>query len=141
MVDYQLIRYSSPVLDLHYNLLISTDKAFRAKDYKRILDLYHSTLTKTIERLGSDPQGLFSYDDFQQELKRCGNFGLLISAIMVPMCLTDPKNVTDLDEYSEQASKGESTSIMINTTDDSQFRERIVDLIDDFLKYDYYTKY
>lgn len=131
------------MLDLHYNLFISTDRALREQDYNNILDLYYTTLSKTIKKLGSNPQKIFSYDDFQQELKRFGNFGMLLSCIMVRMCLTDPKDILNLDEYSDLVAKGGPRGSVIkasNSDSESKFKERLVDLLEDFVKYDYYTK-
>lgn len=108
------------------------------------MDLYYSTLSKTIEKLGSNPEKLFSYDDFQNELKKYGNFAYLMSPILVRMCLTDPEDVINLDEYSEKSAKGENAVNLVTNNlkadVEARYKERMVDLINDLVRYGYYRK-
>jgi len=143
LVDWQLTRYSSPVLDLHYNLFSSTDKQFRDEHYDSLMELYYSTLSKTVEKLGSNPEKLFSYDDFQNELKQFGNFAYLVAPIMTQMNLVDSADVVNLDEYSEKTAKGENTGNFVHELKadvEARFKERIVDVLNDLDRLNYYRK-
>ncbi|XP_021936590.1 uncharacterized protein LOC110838079 [Zootermopsis nevadensis] len=69
LLDFQLSRYSSPVLDLSYFIASCTDHALRCEHYDLLLARYYDSLARFIRLLGSDPQKLFPQDVFQNNIK------------------------------------------------------------------------
>lgn len=69
-VDWQVIRFVSPVTDLLYAIFIGSDKDFRRKEHQRLIKFYYDTLSTQIRRLGSDPNNVYPYSVFQEHLKR-----------------------------------------------------------------------
>lgn len=83
------MRYCSPVCDLVYYIFCCTTKELRDKHYEDFLNVYHSTLTEFLKRLGSDPEKLFPREAFDDHLKRFGRFGLTMAAMVLPIFVSE----------------------------------------------------
>ena len=70
MLDFQLARCASPVIDLSFLIYACTLKSFRDQYFDEILKTYHSELSNAIRLLGSDPEKLYPWDLFMKEVKR-----------------------------------------------------------------------
>lgn len=92
-----------------------------------------------IRKLGSDPDQLFSYGNFQSELKKFGKFAFIWAPIIIQNMLSDPKDIVDLDELSDEKPM---LDIVKGYDIDSQaeYNNRINDLLTDLIAYDYYWK-
>lgn len=119
----------------------STDRDFRQKEYQNVMDHYYRTLAQSIRRLGSDPDKLFSYADFQSELKKFGNFALLMGTMMTEMMLIDPNDIPDIDGLSEEvATVDKNLDVFKPSVErDCQYDRRINDLFNDFIEMGYYS--
>lgn len=144
ILDWQVIRHCSPVVDLHYNLFTATDKELRDKEYENLLDLYYATLSQNITKMGSDPEKLISRAEFHRQLKRFGNFVLLTAPMIIQIALAKPKDIPNLDELWEQFANGDGeTPEWVNFGEEDQeklYIERIEEVVADVLKYDYFRK-
>lgn len=112
-IDYQISRYVSPVLDLVYFIFASTDKPFRDEHYDELLSIYHNSLSKFLKRLGEDPEQVFSFEEFQKQLKKYGRFGMPMALMLIPMITTQAKDLPDFDrmaELMEEFTKGDQMS-------------------------------
>lgn len=139
LLDWQVLRYCSPVVDLHYNIFSSTDKQFREQHYKELLQTYHSSLSKTIQRLGSDPNKLFSYEQLQTELRKFGETALLFAPMLMLVKLVKPEHIKPMEEYAASVERGEDTDL-INVLDletQAEFSRQINDLFSDLIKLEY----
>lgn len=90
--------------------------------------------------LGSDPDELFTFENFQDELKRCGNYSLLLAPIVIAVS-TDA--ISDLDETFNGTACGEGgrNSVFETKTESQlQFDERINGLLEDVSSFGYYRK-
>lgn len=70
MLDFQLARCVSPVLDLSFLIYSCTLKSFRDQYFDATLKLYHSELSAAIKSLGSDPETVYPLALFMKEVKR-----------------------------------------------------------------------
>lgn len=98
MLDWQIARYGSPVLDLTYFLFISTDKALRDKYWNQLIGLYYDTLTNTINQAGLDGRQVFPFEELQRQLKYYGRYGLLMSLMLVPFMQIPSNEMPDMDD-------------------------------------------
>lgn len=69
MIDFQLARYASPIIDLSFLIYSCTLKSFRDQYFNEMLKMYHLELSNTIKLLGSDPEKLYPWDLFMKEVK------------------------------------------------------------------------
>lgn len=49
-LDFQIMRYASPVCDLMYYIFSCTTKSLRDKHYRDFIDTYYESLSRFIER-------------------------------------------------------------------------------------------
>lgn len=55
LVDFQLIRFGSPALDISNLIFCCTDKTMRAEHMMSFLKVYHQQLVKSLKRMGPMP--------------------------------------------------------------------------------------
>ncbi|XP_013138372.1 PREDICTED: uncharacterized protein LOC106103224 [Papilio polytes] len=97
IIDFQLSRYSSPVLDLSYFIYNSTSQELRVKYYDELLRSYYEVLSSQIKNMGSDPDRIYSRETFLNEVKRYSFFGLVASFEMTPLIVLEPEEAFDLE--------------------------------------------
>lgn len=69
LLDFQLARVASPVLDLAFLVYACSDKATLDEHFDDMLKTYHSTLSSAIKALGSDPEKIYPWFLFQEEVE------------------------------------------------------------------------
>lgn len=139
LLDFQLGRYSPPVLDLLYNIFSSTDQKFRAQHYDKLLKTYYATLSNTIEKLGSDPKKLYTFENLQAQLRKYGEFALLCGPMVIQIKVANSSDVGNLDEYAELVESGVEADL-INEYDEATqmlYDSLINGLVTDLVNYGY----
>lgn len=140
LLDFQLSRYSPPVLDLLYNIFTSTDKQFRAKHYETLLNTYYASLCDIVEKLGSDPKKLYTFENLQAQMRKFGEFALLCGPMVIQIKVANAKDILNLDDYAEQVEKGNASADLIGEYDEytqEEFSNLINGLVDDLVNYGY----
>lgn len=142
-MDWQLGRYSSPVLDISYFMFSSTDRKLREEHYDKLIKLYHNSLSNTIRKLGSDPEKLFSFNDLQGELKRYGRFGLLLAPVLLQIITSKASDIPDMDDFAEQMANNtktleESVAAFSSTGTVDQYNQRVRDVVKDGILLSYF---
>lgn len=139
-----MIRYVSPAIDLINHIFSATDKPLRDAEYMNLLRHYHDSLSQMIEKLGSDPHKLFSFDNLLGEMKRYGMYGFIITSITLSVCMADTSQLANLDEVCSEASDGERNNkdLITGISDDNQFEyeNRLNDAIGDLVDLGYFTE-
>lgn len=75
IIDFQVSRYTTPVVDLSYFLGCSTDRKLREHLPELLLD-YYKTLMEEIRCLGHDsPETLYPYEAFTRHCATHMKFG------------------------------------------------------------------
>lgn len=143
LIDFQIARFASPVLDLLYFLFTSTVKSIRDQYFKDILNIYYSTLSTTIRKLGSDPDQLFPFDVLERQLKKFGKYGVLIAPTLLQVITADPTDIPDMDQLSEdiENNKGNKDSdhpkSFISSKTQELYNTRVRDVVRDAEAYGY----
>ena len=142
ILDWQLLRYASPAIDLITNLFTSTDKSLRDKEYDNLIKLYYESLSKTVKLLGSEPNELFTFENLQNELKRCGIYALILSPFSIQTSQADSSQITSFDEMSEKSAKGEVYEFITGLSEKGylEYQRRLNDVFDDIDRLGYYRK-
>lgn len=90
LTNWQVCRYSSPILDLVYYIFNFTDKNLRDKYYDNLLQGYYKSLREHIERLDGDPNELFPFTALLRQMKMFSKFGVAMAIFMLPeICKND----------------------------------------------------
>ncbi|XP_045477851.1 uncharacterized protein LOC123683002 [Harmonia axyridis] len=99
-LDFQLSRPESPGLEMS-SILYNMGGKDSFNNTDRLLKIYHSKLSETLKRLGSDPEKLFTMDDLKRHWKRYAFFNVLHSFIYSRISLCDDDDAPDLNQMAE----------------------------------------
>ncbi|KAJ8664999.1 hypothetical protein QAD02_006661 [Eretmocerus hayati] len=128
MLDFQLARSSSPVLDLSFFIYSCTDKSLRDKHFDDLLDIYHKELTKTIKILGSDPDKVYPKQLFLEEVKEQFIHGMVFGLESVSFSMLSEDESFDLDVIKED--KVDIADVWtLQNIKTSENRRRLADII------------
>lgn len=136
-IDWQLSRYGPPIIDIFYFILSTTDKSFRDKHFTDLLDEYYSTLSSSMDKLGSDSEKMYSRSKFESDLIRFNRFPLIFACVSVLFRLADESHIMDLDEYAERICKGERPNLILQFDPDTEilFKKDLNEVVTDVIKY------
>lgn len=139
ILDWQISRYCPPVFDVLYHIFSSTDRTFRKQHYDELLTEYYSALSENIRKLGSDPEKLYSFTDFQNQLRKFSEFALMTCPFLILFKVAKTEDIGNLDEYAEHLENdGQSNLISsFNKRTQSKYSRLINDLVTDFVDYGY----
>jgi hypothetical protein len=121
-VDFQLVRFSSPVLDLQYLLCTSTNDEIRFRQRDRLLREYHSELRDTLEDLGLDPDQ-YTLQQLKEEFEENEMFGLLTVCSHLCAMLASSIDVPDFSELKEDYSMDDEAYPLEKAMEGSRFKE------------------
>lgn len=96
LLDFQLARCVSPILDLAFFIYSCTDKALRER-FNEMLKIYHNKLTSVINSLGSNAEKLYSWETFMKEVKENFFYGIVFVLEAMPFTMLDNSQAFDLD--------------------------------------------
>lgn len=132
-VDWQVIRYVSPAIDLCNHIFTSTDKALRDKEYLNLLKHYHNSLSRTIRLLGSDPEELFTFDNLLDEMKKCGTYALLVAPMHIHIAAVGESEKVDMNE-----SRDSTKELSVNA--EEEYERKLNDVIGDIVDLGYFNE-
>jgi hypothetical protein len=145
MIDWQISRYCSPIIDLVYFFFICTDSALRLKHFDELLGLYHKELKDLLDHLGGDTMAQFPFTALLRHLKKFGKFGVIMAAMAVPMLQTKKEDLVDMEYMAEQMKDADPTKMEElmkqytekNTDNQSVINSRLQGVANDAIKYGY----
>ncbi|XP_018804909.1 PREDICTED: uncharacterized protein LOC108978860 isoform X2 [Bactrocera latifrons] len=141
LLDWQLLRYSSPISDLMYFIFTCTTRNFRKTHYGDVLNVYYEELISHISRLGSNPFKLFPREKFDEELKNRGAVALLFAMIVLPIITLKSEDVPNLETLSEQAEIGKLKNLkdsgLLCEGNLQEYSQRMRDVIIDCINFGY----
>ncbi|OXU16940.1 hypothetical protein TSAR_016076 [Trichomalopsis sarcophagae] len=101
LLDFQLARCVSPVLDLSFFIYSCTDQTLREKHFDDLLKIYYNELSKTIKVLGSNPEKVYSWEQFSKEVKEQFVHGVTFGLESVTFGMLPADETFDLDVIKE----------------------------------------
>ncbi|EDV99604.1 uncharacterized protein LOC6565469 [Drosophila grimshawi] len=103
IIDYQLARCASVVLDITFFIYSCTSQELRETHYDDLLRAYLESAQALISDLGGDAESIISWQSLQDELMQFGRFGCGMGIESLPMSLIEDEEVPDLDAIVENA--------------------------------------
>ncbi|CAH1392392.1 unnamed protein product [Nezara viridula] len=94
-VDFQVPHYNSPCMDVTYFLYSSVNPSVRHQNLNSLIELYHESLTSSLERFGykgSKP----SLEDINNGMERLVFYGTCLFTSTFPCVLTERTDAMDL---------------------------------------------
>lgn len=107
--------------------------------YQDLLETYYTSLSNTIRKLGSDPNKLFSFEQFQAQLRRFGETALLFAPMLMLVKLVKPEHIMPMTEYAACVERGEKPDLVneLDATTQTEFNKQVNDLFNDLLNLEY----
>ncbi|EDV35013.1 uncharacterized protein Dana_GF22424 [Drosophila ananassae] len=141
LIDWQLMRYASPVTDLAYFLFTCTSRSFRQEHLLGILEDYYLELGLHLERLGEKVDELMPRRAFEEQVKNKAAVGLLLAMMVLPIVTMQGQDVPDLQAISERIEAGATTDLhgagFLGAGNETTFRQRMREVILDCVDFDY----
>jgi thiamine kinase-like enzyme len=134
LIDFQLVRFSSPALDLQYFLCTSTNDEIRFRQRDNLLREYHAELRDTLRALDLDPDQ-YTLQQLKEEFEENEIFGLLIACTYLCLMLASSEDAPNLRELRE----GNSIDHVAHPLDKAYEGTRFREVFQTFLPY-YETK-
>uniref|UniRef100_A0A1I8PPI3 CHK kinase-like domain-containing protein n=1 Tax=Stomoxys calcitrans TaxID=35570 RepID=A0A1I8PPI3_STOCA len=97
LIDFQLSRYASPILDLVHYLYTSTEGDLRKKYFEELLDTYFEHLKAHISYHNLIIDDIYPKKIFMQQLKDYGIYGFCMAAFSIPFFISTSSELPDLD--------------------------------------------
>lgn len=137
LIDFQIARFASPILDLAYFLFSSTTKELRDGHLDEVLRIYHSTLSDTVAKLDSDPERLFGYAEFRRQWTALGKYGALIAPMLLQVITAAAEDIPDMDRMAEEREreleegKVSQPKLFVSERSEAAYQKRMGDVFRD----------
>lgn len=137
LIDFQLIRYNPPVIDLIVAIYLCTYKEFRKRYLKVLLEDYHKELSNILGRYGYDINKIMDFRTFLESFEelKSTEIGFATSyahAVLIPkdklQLLKENKDLSDIFYNKNRAEFMENVDVWKNQDYTRRMKELIEDL-------------
>lgn len=131
LVDWQLVKISSPVSDISQIMFVCIDKETRDKHYQELINEYYTSFSSFLRELGSDPDIMFPMNVLQEHLQKFSVHGLYIAVRMISLTSISENDTPDFVEK-------DALQTIINAKKNlTVFNKRMRDILLDYVMYGY----
>lgn len=135
LLDWQILRYVSPALDIVHFLFVCTDSDLRAKHFDDLLKIYHNSLTELLNSLGGDAEKQFPFEALLGHMKKFGKFGVFMSFVMIPLIMTKKENLPDLDAFTKETKDSPRSFLQQFSKADAGYKQRMNEILTDAIRF------
>ncbi|XP_035779548.1 uncharacterized protein LOC118459870 isoform X1 [Anopheles albimanus] len=128
IIDFQMVRYASPVLDIILFVYTCTDQELRKTHYDALLQAYHMSCCELLHELGSNPAVVFPRTELVNELEQFGRFGCAVAMESIPLSLLEDAEVADLNSIEGTEAVPLEEVLVLANISSSEGRRRLVDV-------------
>lgn len=133
LIDYQLMRFATPVTDVVYYIYMSTDGQFLSKHYETVINTYYGTLTAVLRECNLNVEEIYPKKIFERQLREYSVLGLveaLISMMIITAPFEDALKMTKIKyQFCNERIRESEGNIL--------FKERVNDVVKDFFSRNY----
>lgn len=131
-IDYQVITYSPPAVDLLFLFYTNTDKVMRENSMPDLIDLYYSNLKDNLMKYEVDLQEICKYEHFLEMINnfKCASIIQALAHLQALLC----PSVKELKNNQEKFRKfqfEDRSDVFDKSWDYAPFKTRIEELIED----------
>lgn len=131
LIDFQLCKEGSPVLDLAYFFYVCSDKpSFQKLD--EYLQFYHEKLTKHLAEFGLDSHDIYPFKKLKEHWTKYSKFGYIMAVFLIRIMLSDADEVPDLADVADSNANNENSvldSFNFESRSEDVYRQRMRDLV------------
>ncbi|ENN79971.1 hypothetical protein YQE_03594, partial [Dendroctonus ponderosae] len=109
-LDFQVTKLSSPVMALSYHIYATASEKELAQ-LKELLQIYYSSLSSMLKKLGCDPEKLFPYEELIRQWKKYSSFGFAMSSFVLQIVLLEKEDTIDIEAMGGRKCNGKHAKI------------------------------
>nr|XP_022920838.1 uncharacterized protein LOC111429218 [Onthophagus taurus] len=132
LVDWQIQRYNSPVLDVSY-FFYSVATIETLKNFDKYFNFYYNTLAEFLKRLGSDPRKLYPKVVYLNHWKKFSKFGLTMCFVAFMVEYAKKDNLPDFIDGKGQ----EMPEFAVELDEKDMYQKRLKLLVEHFVERDF----
>ncbi|EAT35122.1 AAEL012679-PA [Aedes aegypti] len=95
LLDWQMARYGSPILDLLSFLYLCGEIDLRREHFNDLIDTFYTSFAKTFRALGGQPEKSFPFEAIHEQMKLFGAQVLTMSTFAFPILSQLPEEFFD----------------------------------------------
>nr|CAI5820391.1 unnamed protein product [Callosobruchus analis] len=123
LIDWQMVRLSTPVLDIAYFFLTCGSKEDLYK-YKEFLKLYHEELSKNLSEMSCNPEEIFSYSQLELHWQKCSVIGMYTALLVIKLSLFEQSEIGQ-----EEIGGDFYKQFSIDQINADEYQKRILDVL------------
>lgn len=100
LIDFQLSKLASPILDLSYYLYLCADDVV-LENFDFLLQAYYSSLSDSLEEFGVAVENIITFKELKEQWKTYGQFGLAMCPFILKIVLCEADEVVDFTEVAK----------------------------------------
>ncbi|XP_072387290.1 uncharacterized protein [Diabrotica undecimpunctata] len=131
IVDWQIVKYHSPVLDLSYTLYAVASKP-EISETTALLKYYHEELTNFLRELGNDADSIFPYSLLMDHWTKYAIYGFAHACCYMDFNFVKPDDAPSLDNLDDMSSVSKNLSA-INLGNNQMYTERLIAIVEHYL--------
>ncbi|XP_077291486.1 uncharacterized protein LOC143914942 isoform X2 [Arctopsyche grandis] len=133
LLDWQMVKETSPVADIAYLMFSSGDGVLREQHYDDLLNLYHETLSLSLSRMGLNVNDCYPKSAFNEHLRVFLPFGLMMGCITAPLFLMEGADIPDMNEMLKKDEIHIDDLKMNNINSQNMYKYRVQGMVKDFI--------
>lgn len=131
LLDFQLARFGSPVLDLSYFLYTSASVQ-HLNHLNHFLKHYHSALVEFLKEFDCDASVLFPYEVLEEHWGQFAKFGLGMAFLVVNVMMMDDGELPDVNSNEGMSGEDFIGSFEKKSKNDERYLEKMVRILRHF---------
>lgn len=104
-IDYQLIRYCPPIVDLLFMIYMNSDREFRLKYLDEILEIYYKNLQHNLEMYNIDVAKFYTRELFFESVTDFKSTGIIQALMYLQIMLCPREIIKNVNSNEEKAKK------------------------------------
>lgn len=133
-LDWQLSRCASPAIDISYFIFACTDKNLRASHYDDLLNVYHSSLTSFLKRLGCESD-ILSKEKLLDNMKKFSKYGLMMCLITIPLIAAE---IDEIPDWTDDMNEEERAKMFSKERKSEEYiMNKLIDVVRDCDRFEY----
>ncbi|XP_072387289.1 uncharacterized protein [Diabrotica undecimpunctata] len=130
IVDWQVVRYHSPVIDLSF-ILYSIASKPEISESPSLLKYYYEELTKFLMELGTDVRSIFPYSVLLDHWRKYAIYGFAHACCYMDFNFVNPDDAPSLDNLDDMSSVSKNLSV-INLGNNQMYTERLIAIVEHY---------
>ena len=97
-VDFQLVSFNSPMVDLHYFIFTSIRNDLKFERIEQFLKIYHKYFSQAVDKLKIKDHVSYDYVTMKKEFESLYLWGMVVICVVYPHMCVEKENALTLDE-------------------------------------------